>query len=166
MIVFKQPSDMIASEGCSVRKGESLVEPNAGPLTEELLVELLAAPDVERFVDDRKIGSCTLSECLNGLLEEKGLVRSEVIRAADLNETFGYQIFTGSRMASRNKVLQLAFAMDLDLREANRLLRAAGVNELYCKDRRDAVILFCLHKGCSLQGVNEELYRLGEDTIC
>ena len=44
--------------------------------------------------------------------------------------------------------------------------RAAGVNQLYCKDRRDAVIIFCIDKGSSLRSVNEELYRLGEDTIC
>ncbi len=136
------------------------------PLTEELLTELLSAPDPVGFIEENRIGTCSLSSCLNGLLQEKGLVRSEVIRAADLNETFGYQIFTGSRMASRNKVLQLAFAMQLTLREANRLLRSAGVNELYCKDRRDAIILFCLDRGLNLRAVNEELYRLGEDTIC
>lgn len=136
------------------------------PLTEELLDELLNASDPGAFIEGNGIGSCTLSNCLNELLRAKGLVRSEVIRAANLNETFGYQIFAGSRMASRNKVLQLAFAMRLTLREANRLLRSAGANELYCKDRRDAVILFCLHRGFGLQEVNEELYRLGEDTIC
>ena len=44
--------------------------------------------------------------------------------------------------------------------------KAAGVSELYCKDRRDAIIIFCIDRGCSLQKVNEELYRFGERTIC
>ena len=51
-------------------------------------------------------------------------------------------------------------------REHPAVVQAAGVNELYCKDRRDAIIIFCLDRGCSLQKVNEELYRFGEKTIC
>ena len=85
---------------------------------------------------------------------------------ADLNETFGYQIFTGARNPSRDKVLQIAFAMALTLRETNRALRAAGTSSLNPKFRRDAIIIFCIGQGCSLQKVNEELYRLGEETVC
>lgn len=81
----------------------------------------------------------------------KGLERSRVVRMADLNETFGYQIFTGARHPSRNKVLQIAFAMALTLKETNRALTAAGVSVLNCKDRRDAIIIFCIDRGCSLQ---------------
>ena len=53
-----------------------------------------------------------------------------MVRMADLNETFGYQIFTGARHPSRNKVLQIAFAMALTLKETDRVLTAAGANVL------------------------------------
>ena len=99
----------------------------------------------------------SLSDYLKQLLQEKGLERSRVVRMADLNETFGYQIFTGSRNPSRNKVLQIAFAMALSMKETNRALTAAGVSVLNCKDRRDAIIIFCIDRGCSLQKVNDEL---------
>lgn len=135
------------------------------PLTEELLEELRAAPSAVSFTAKHHIKQRTLAGYLQELLDEKGLVRASVIRAAGLNETFGYQIFTGTRNPGRNKVLQLAFAMQLDLRETNRLLKAAGANELYCKNRRDAIILFCLEKGFTLQKTDEELYRFKEDTI-
>lgn len=136
------------------------------PLTEELLDELLSAPDPHSFTEKHHIGVRTLSGYLQQLLEEKGLARVDVIREAGLNETFGYQIFVGQRGASRNKVLQLAFAMGLTLREANRLLQAAGAAELYCKNRRDAIIVFCLDRGYALRKTDEELYRFNEDTIC
>lgn len=103
----------------------------------------------------------TLSSCCR----KRGLERSRVVRMADLNETFGYQIFTGARHPSRNKVLQIAFAMALTLKETNRALTAAGVSVLNCKDRRDAIVIFCIDRGCSLQKVNEELYRFGEETV-
>ena len=136
------------------------------PLTEELLGELLSAPSPESFIANTKTSKRSLSEYLQQLLSEKGLERSKVVREAGLNDTFGYQIFKGTRKASRDKVLQLAFAMRLNLRETDRLLQAAGANELYCKNRRDAIIIFAVQKGYSLQKVNEELYRFGEETIC
>ena len=136
------------------------------PLTEELLQELLTAPDPHAFVAKHRLGERSLSDYLQQLLDEKGLERSAVVRAAGINDTFGYQIFMGLRGASRNKVLQLAFAMELTFKETNRLLQAAGTNELYCKNRRDAIIIFCLDHGYKLQKADEELYRFGEETIC
>jgi len=137
------------------------------PLTEELLEELLKAPDPSKYADKNHVGNRRLSEYLQQLLDEKGLNRAEVIREAGINNTFGYEIFTGRKEnPSRNYILQLAFAMKLDFRTANRLLQAAHVNGLYCKNRRDAIIIFCLNKGYGLQKTDEELYRFGEDTIC
>lgn len=136
------------------------------PLTEELLNELLSSPDPNSFLLSANPSRRSLAEYLQQLLDEKGLERSKVVREAGLNDTFGYQIFKGTRKASRDKVLQLAFAMQLGLRETDRLLQAAGANELYCKNRRDAIIIFAVQKGYTLQKVNEELYRFGEKTIC
>ena len=59
-------------------------------------------------------------------------------------------------------VLQIAFAMHLTLRETDRLLQAAGVSRLYCKDRRDAIVVFCLSRGLSLSETNETLFAYGE----
>ena len=136
------------------------------PLTEELLNELLSSPDPNSFLSSANPSSRSLAEYLQQLLGEKGLERSKVVRDAGLNDTFGYQIFKGTRKASRDKVLQLAFAMHLGLRETDRLLQAAGANELYCKNRRDAIIIFAVQKGYTLQKANEELYRFGEEIIC
>lgn len=135
-------------------------------LTEELLDELLEAPSIDAYVEKCEPEARSLSTYLQQLLEEKHLKRSQVVRMANLNETYGYQIFTGQRKPARDKVLQIAFAMALTLRETNRALTAAGASRLYAKDRRDAIIIFCLDRGCSLQKVNEELYRFGEETVC
>lgn len=135
------------------------------PLTEDMLAELLEAPDPCAFIGRREVGSRDLSGYLNQLLEERGLKRAAVVREAGLNETFGYQIFTGARRASRDNLLKIAFALGLTLREANRLLQAGGANELYCKNRRDAIIIFAITHGYTLQKTEEELYRFGEATI-
>ena len=138
----------------------------AEPLTEELLDDLLAAPTPDSFLDAHDLAPRSLSDYLQELLAAKRLQRSQVVRMANLNETFGYQIFVGQRNPSRDKVLQIAFAMALTLRETNRALTAAGVSQLSCKNRRDAIIIFALDHSYGLQKVNEELYRFGEDTLC
>lgn len=136
------------------------------PLTEELLEELLCAPSAKAAAVSNAFTERSLGEYLQQLVDEKGLERVEVIKAARMNATFGYQVFMGQRGASRNKVLQLAFAMKCSLKECNRLLQAAGANELYCKNRRDAIIIYCLTHGCTLEQVDEQLYGFGEPTIC
>lgn len=135
------------------------------PLTEDMLAELLGAPDPARFIRKVEVGERDLSAYLNQLLEERGLKRAAVVREAGLNETFGYQIFTGARRASRDNLLKIVFALGCTLREANRLLQAGGANELYCKNRRDAIIIFAISHGYTLQKTEEELYRFGEATI-
>lgn len=88
------------------------------------------------------------------------------MREAQLNPTFGYQVFMGKRGAGRNTVLQIAFAMGLSPREANRALQAAGANGLYPKNRRDAILIYCLQHNVGLMKANETLYGLGEDVLC
>jgi len=136
------------------------------PLTEELLEELLSSPDPDSFLQSHELPEQSLSTYLQELLTQKGLDQASVVRMADLTPTYGYQIFMGQRNPTRDKVLQIAFAMALTLRETNRALEAAGVSSLYPKARRDAIIIFCLDRGTSLQRVNEELFRFGEKTIC
>lgn len=136
------------------------------PLTEELLNELLSAPDPTTYLNEHHTNTRNLARYLEELLNERGLKRSDVVHAAQLDSTYGYQLFTGSRSnPSRDKVLQLAFAMHLSLRETDRLLQAAGSSRLYCKDRRDAIVIFCLDRGASLEELNESLYSLGERAL-
>ena len=136
------------------------------PLTDELLAELLNAPDPVKFADKNKLEERSLSDYLQQLLAEKGLVQSKVINESGVQYTYGYQLFTGGRKnPDRDKLLQILFALGCTLQEANRALQAAGKNELYCKTRRDAIIIFCLDHGYTLQQTDEELFRFGLDPI-
>ena len=135
-------------------------------LTEELLDELLSAPDPTAYLSEHEAEGRVLSDYLNELLGKKGLKRRTVVRHAHIDDTYGYLIFTGQRRhPSRDIVLQLAFAMGLTLRETDRLLQAAGSSRLYCKDRRDAIVIFCLDRGLSLEQTNQSLYDLNEPTL-
>lgn len=134
-------------------------------LTDELLEQLLASATPEAYLAETGIGNRSLPEYLGQLLAEKRLVRSEVIRAAGVNPTFGYQIFQGTRHPGRDTAIMLAFGLRCSLVEAQRLLRLAGVSELWCKVPRDAIVIFALQHGYSRVATDDELYRLGEKTL-
>ncbi|MBO7675075.1 MAG: XRE family transcriptional regulator [Atopobiaceae bacterium] len=135
-------------------------------LTEELLDELLSSPDPASYIDQHRPNRRDFTQYINELAAARGLERKEVIAAAQLDSTYGYMLFSGKRRhPSRDIVLQFAFGMHLSLLETDRLLQAAGASKLYCKDRRDAIVIFCLDRQTSLDEANEALFRLGERTL-
>lgn len=136
-------------------------------LTEELLNELMFTKSIHKFVEKEELmDTVSLPEYLGRLLTAKKLKRIKVIKESQLNQTFGYQIFSGERNPSRNKLIQLIFGMELNLKEAQRVLKYGGINELYPKSKRDAIIIFCINNGADLVETENELYSFGEQTIC
>lgn len=136
------------------------------PLTEELLDELLSSPSPQAFLDKHEPGERVLAQYLQELLSVHNLKRKDVVHAAQINETYGYLIFRGDRAhPSRDILLQLSFAMGLSLRETNRLLQAGNVSSLYCKNRRDAILIFCIDRELSLAKTNETLFDFGEAVL-
>lgn len=49
--------------------------------------------------------------------------------------------------------------------ETQQLLRLAGVSELYCRQRRDAIIIWRLRQGRDRVATDDELYRMNEPTL-
>ena len=105
----------------------------------------------------KEIRDVSFVDYINEILLEKDLEKSDIIRDAQIPRTYAYQIFQGSKQAGRDKILQLAIAMKLNLEETNRLLTVAHHNHLYAKQQRDAILIFGLSKQYSLIQINELL---------
>ncbi|MDY5398993.1 MAG: XRE family transcriptional regulator, partial [Collinsella sp.] len=76
-----------------------------------------------------------------------------------------YDIFAGKSRPGRDHAIMLALGIGCTLRETQRLLRLDSVAELWCKDRRDAIVIWCIERGMSRACTDDELYRLGEKTL-
>jgi hypothetical protein len=136
------------------------------PRTEELLEELLASEKTTQYLNSHVFSERSFSDYLSEMIESKGLKRADVFRKADIGYTYGYQLVEGIRgNPSRDFVLRFAFGMALNIRECDRLLQAADKSRLYPKNRRDAIIMFCLERHTTLMEVNDELYARGERTL-
>ncbi len=94
----------------------------------------------------KEIRDVSFVDYINEILLEKDLEKSDIIRDAQIPRTYAYQIFQGSKQAGRDKILQLAIAMKLNLEETNRLLTVAHHNHLYAKQQRDAILIFGISK--------------------
>lgn len=85
----------------------------------------LAGTSLEKALA-RPFSQETLVSWFKSTLESRRCTRIEAIRASKLNSTFSYQIIAGSRHASRDKLLQLAFGLELTPEETSRMLTLGG----------------------------------------
>lgn len=131
--------------------------------TEELNHEIKAATDIEDYLRQNRENMLTqnLSQHLEKLLSQKGLNRAQVIRGSLLDRTYAYQIFSGEKSPSRDKLLALAFGLGLTDEETQKMLKISYNRELYVRDARDALILFALQHRKTILEVNESLYDHG-----
>lgn len=126
-----------------------------------------AAPDIEAYLKQNAedLLSQSLSEHLHMLLKQKGLRRSQVVAGSQLDKSYVYQIFSGEKSPSRDKLIAIAFGLRLSEYETKRMLKLAGYSELYERMERDAIILFAIQRAMSIFEVNELLYDHGYSTL-
>ena len=91
---------------------------------------------------------------LETLLLKKDVSKSELIKMTNLHRTYAYQIFNGQKKPSRSKIIQIALALQLDIRETNNLLSFSDNGYLYPKVRYDAIILYALEHKKSIIDTN------------
>ncbi len=131
--------------------------------TDELCHEIKAATDIEYYLKNNKKSmlTSTLPQHLNLLLSQKGLSRAEVVRGSLLDRAYVYQIFSGEKPPSRDKLIALAFGLRLTDMETQKMLKLSCNRELYARDERDALILFALKQEMPILAANELLFNHG-----
>ncbi|MEY8428385.1 hypothetical protein AALA00_11840 [Lachnospiraceae bacterium 46-15] len=130
--------------------------------TDELLNTLKTSPNLSSFLQqeaEELTEQIPLYIYLNNILNTKELKKSDVIRRSGLDRGYSYDIFSGTKTPSRDKVLALCFALSLSDAETQQLLKITGYPPLYVKLTRDSLIMFALQRQMPLTDVNELLYE-------
>lgn len=130
--------------------------------TDELLKILKNTSDISSFLKQEAkelTEQMPLSTCLNGLLMEKEVKKSDIIRRSGLDRGYAYDIFAGTKFPVRDKALALCFAFPLTDTETQKLLKTTGYPPLYARITRDSVILYALSHHWALSKTNEFLYE-------
>ena len=140
---------------------EKLIEKN----TDDLMNILHGAnpKQVQAYLQDNFAqGQPNFVSYMDELLARKQLKRQEVLLRANLPQKYGYKLLTGeSHTTNRDKILRLCFAMELDLKQTQRVLNLYGMNELYPKNQRDVILIVALGKKIyDISQIDEELKKL------
>ena len=77
--------------------------------TDQLLKILQNSNDINSYLtdNDSNISNISFHEYLTQLLDEKGLIKAQVITDSNIQKNYGYQIFDGSKHHPATKLLPL-----------------------------------------------------------
>lgn len=136
--------------------------------TNELQYELTATPNINRFLSENReqFVSASFVDMLWDLFQQSGLSKAALAKNAGISDVYLYQIFSGQRMPSRDRMLCLCLGMNANLDQTQEMLKCSGFAQLYPKNRRDAVILYAITHGLDLMATNDLLFAQNEVTLC
>ena len=131
--------------------------------TDELLKLLFKERSLEQFLlrNESAYLNADFSDYLSNWCKSHQEIPEQLIRRANLEKSFGHQLFSGKRKPSRDTVIQLAFAMQASVAQAQEMLKVARKSVLYPRIKRDTVIIYCLHNNVSLLDTEIILENLG-----
>lgn len=120
--------------------------------TQELWAKLFQAPSINMFLSEngRLCELPRFSDYITELCRARDEKPGSIIKRADIESSYGHRIFSGERNPSRDTILQLAFGFQMDVEEAQQLLKIGQSAMLHPKVKRDAIIAFCLFHKMSL----------------
>ena len=87
------------------------------------------------------------SSYVQGLIDEKGVKRSVLIRALNLDRNYGYQILNGTRQPTKQQIVRIGLFLKLNVDQVQRMLKLCERDALYVRRPEDAKAMHCLeHK--------------------
>ena len=135
----------------------------AAVTTQDLWVRLFQARSADDYLSNFPSAEemPAFSDYISGLCAARSEKPERVIRRGGLESSYGHRLFSGMRRPSRDTALQLAFGFDMNVDEAQTLLKAARVAPLHPKVKRDAVIAYGLYRRRTLEEVQISLVEYG-----
>lgn len=135
--------------------------------TSDLTRELMNEADIDAYIKSNRtyFTEREMVELLTALCEQRNLAKAAVARQAGMSEVYLYQVFSGRRKPSRDRLLCLCVGLETTLEEAQRLLKQAGYAPLYPRLKRDAIISFGIVHHMELGEINDKLFSENEKTL-
>lgn len=136
--------------------------------TNNLQNELMSTSNLSRFLSENQenFDNEDFAGKLQSIFQSKDISKAALAKNSGMSEVYLYQIFSGGRNPSRNRIICLCFGLQVTLEEAQELLKGSGNAQLYVKDRRDAIIIYGLLHNMTLEEVNDRLFTENEKTLC
>ena len=106
-----------------------------------------------------------LNKLLYRVMEAQELSPQQLAKLIDVERTTLYRLLSGERLTTRNVLMRIALALRMTLHDTQALLRSGQRAELYVLVRRDALLIYCIGHGFTLEQTETELARKGETSL-
>ncbi|MBT2639679.1 hypothetical protein [Bacillus sp. ISL-39] len=111
---------------------------------EDYVLESISPLEIESFIAEKR--KPTLQKVLFGFIDKKGCKDSEIYKKASIDRRLFSKIRSNPEYRpSKNTVVALALALELNKKETDKLLSSAGYS-LSDSETSDLVIQFCIEK--------------------
>ncbi len=81
---------------------------------------------------------------INQYIDEKQISKVEFIRRLNIYRNYGYQILNGTRIPTRNCLIQMALILELSSKQLDAMMRLAEKAPLYVRNIVDARVFYAL----------------------
>lgn len=103
---------------------------------------------------------------MKSIMEREGIDRATLAKIARLERTYVYQLLDGKKChPGKDKIILMALALRMSVKETQRALDIAGTATLYPKNTRDSILIYALNKRLSIASTNALLVQRGEKEL-
>lgn len=135
--------------------------------TEKILDELENANSLTAFFDENRgiFNDKPIGEYIQLEIEKRNLKKSHIIKHSGINKRYFNDIIAQSKTPNRRYIIRIFLAMQLDLCDIQWYLKACDYPQLYAKNKRDAVIIYCINNKLSVDECNLMLNNIGLENL-
>lgn len=131
--------------------------------TEKLIELLNTESSLETILE--QIPNVDFVSYLEACMKKQNMEKKDVIHQTNMQENYAYQICSGAKKGSKDKIVQLALAMHLDLHDTDNLLSLSDNGKLYAKVKKDSILIYAISHRYTVQKTNELLFAHGLDIL-
>lgn len=135
--------------------------------TEKILNQLGGDKSFTEILNENKesfsyksIGQYILDE-----IQKQKTTKAKIIRESGINKRFFFSITSDKKRPSRRYVIRIFLALRLSLNDIQWYLKACDYPQLYARDKRDAVIIYCINHKIGVQECNTMLNKVGLENL-
>ncbi len=138
-----------------------------GTETADILEKLKNRKSLTEILDENKamFSNMSIGEYISAEITRKNFTKAKIIKASGINKRFFFDILSGKKSPNRRYIIRIFLALQLDFNDVQWYLRATDYPQLYARNKRDAVIIYCINKKLSVDACNKMLNNIGLENL-
>ena len=135
--------------------------------TSDLRREMFSQPDLDAYLEQNQpfFSHSDVKDLLEAVHARHPVSKTVLASRANMSEVYVYQVFSGRRHPSRDRLLCICIGAGASLEEVQRLLKQATLAPLYPRRKRDAIISYGVVHHTPLNVINDKLFQENEKSL-